>query len=202
MSHLEWRFDRESSRFHRLLSFLMIGSVGGVTWVLLYGVAGVTTAVILGGRTHRPLALAVVGLFVGALAAVHAVRGLRVWPVEVLGFRRLVVASVVGAVWLSTAATVSFDALLGSFLLVFVPSALLHGTCRSAGEVDLDTGRVEVNGRRTTVGEVESVRTIPVGIVTVVRFEPTADADAPLSTPFVVRPGTARALRQLLETRR
>ncbi|MFD1645885.1 hypothetical protein [Haloarchaeobius litoreus] len=157
----------------------------------------------MAGINERPFSVAVIVLVVAVtywLGIDGQLEGL--WPFRDYSVHLPVVASVVGAVGLAAAATVSFDALVGSFLLVFVPSALLHGTCRSAGEVDLDTGRVEVNGRRTTVGEVEFVRTISVGIVTVVRFEPTADADAPLSTPFVVRPETARELRQLLEPRR
>ncbi|WP_256301316.1 hypothetical protein [Haloarchaeobius salinus] len=199
MPNLEWRFDRGSSRFHRLLSSLLIGSFGGATLLLLYGATGFTTAVILGGGTHRPLALAVVGLLVGGLAAVHAVRGLRVWPVDVRGFRRLVVASMVGAVWLSAAATVSFDAALVAFGGVFVPAALVRGTCRSAGSVDTDTGRVTVNGRTTSTGDIVSIRTLSVLGITVVRFEPAADADEALRMPFVCSTETAREVRALLE---
>lgn len=202
MRRTEWRFDTRTSILHRGLAALLFASFGGVSLLLTYTLSLVVLGSVT-GVAERSFSVAAVGLVVAVtywLGLNGQLDGL--WPFRDYSVHLLLVASVVGAVGLAAAATVSFDALVGSFLLVFVPSALLHGTCRSAGEVDLDTGRVEVNGRRTSVGEVESVRTVSFGIATLARFEPTTDADAPLSTPFVVRPETARELRQLLETSR
>ncbi|MFC4407737.1 hypothetical protein [Haloarchaeobius iranensis] len=198
MRRIEWRFDATTSTLHRGLAALLFASFGGVSLLLTYTLSLVVLGSVA-GVAERPFSV-VVGLVVAVaywLGLDGQLDGL--WPFRDYSVHLLLVASVVGVVGLAAAATVSFDALVGSFLVVFVPSALLHGTCRSAGSVDLDTGLVEVNGRRTTVSDVESVRTVSCGVATVVRFELTTDADAPLSTPFVVRPGTARALRQLLE---
>ena len=198
MADLEWRFDRTTSRGHEALEAVVFASFGGATLLLGYALAVLGLRAILGEVRWLDALVAAVLLGAG-LAVAHMTDGSTGRSDDAFRLRRLVAVSVLGACALAAVATVSFEAMLLVFVGTFVPAGLVRGTCRSTGSVDLDSGRVSVDGRRTRVRDVEAVRTIQLGIATVVWFSPRPDAEEPLSTPFVVSPRTARALASVLD---
>jgi len=198
MADLEWRFDRTTSRGHEVLEAVVFASFGGASLLLGYAIAVLGLRAIV-GEVRWLDALVAAALLGAGLAVAHMTDGSTDRSDDAFGLRRLVAVTVLGACALAAVATVSFEAMLLGFVGTFVPAGLVRGTCRSTGSVDLDSGRVNVDGRRTRVRDVEAVRTVPLRVATVVWFSQRPDAEEPLRAPFVVSPGTARELASILD---
>lgn len=205
-SSIQWEFGPSNSRMHRVVVYVMLGTVS----VLL---TTPTILLVLVASWNVPRRyVAVPGLSVVALGVAvlwFSYRSERIrstvrerWPFAVHSLPLLVLSSAVCTLaFQAIAIMISFNVALGLLIGIYMLSGLFTGMFASRGEIDFEQGTVRVVNQSAEFGEIDAVRVVNLGLFSVVWLTPRIKSGSPFPRYFAARSDTAARIASKLRRR-